>query len=182
MPRRFFKKLSRKRHHLQTRWYMRPFAFVFGDAAYWSINRRNVTRAVALGFFIAFLPPPIPHTMVALALAIALRVNIPVTLTAIFITNPVTMVPLYYAAYRSGCYVLDLEPLKRVPKLNNHDWLPAFHGPFLEPFVVGCILLGLAVAVVGYILLGLSWHLSLVYKFYKRKRLRRQKEQNRNIE
>lgn len=178
MPRQFFKKLSRQRHHLQTRWYMRPFAFVFGDAAYWSINRRNVTRAVALGFFIAFLPPPIPHTLMALALSIALRVNIPVTLTAIFITNPVTMIPLYYAAYWSGCYVLGLTPLNRLPAFNNHDWLPAFHGPFLEPFVLGCLMLGLAVAVMGYILLGLSWHLSLVHKFYKRKRLRRLKEEN----
>ena len=179
MPRQFFKKLSRKRHYLSTRWYMRPFSSVFGDAAYWSINRRNVTRAVALGFFIAFLPPPIPHTLVALALSVALRVNMPVTLTAIFITNPVTMVPVYYAAYWSGCYLLGLTPLTQLPAFSNHDWLPAFHGPFLEPFVLGCLVLGLAVAVAGYILLGLSWHLSLVYKFYKRKRLRRIKEQNR---
>src|SRR5882672_125961 len=101
MPRRIFKKLSRQRHHLRTRWYMKPFAFVFGDAAFWSLNRRNVTRAVALGFFIAFMPPILPHTLIALVAAIALRVNIPVTLTAIFLTNPVTMVPLYYAAYWS---------------------------------------------------------------------------------
>lgn len=174
MPRKFFKKLSRQRHHLQTRWYMRPFSFVFGDAAYWSLNRRNVTRAVALGLFIAFLPPPIPHTLVALALSVALRVNIPVTLTAIFITNPVTMVPLYYAAYWSGCYVLGLKPLTALPKMNEHDLLPAFHGPFLEPFVLGCLILGIAAAVIGYTILGLSWHFSLVRKFYKRKRLRYQ--------
>lgn len=176
MPRRFFKHLSRQRHHLRTRWFMRPFEFVFGDAAYWSINRRNVTRAVALGFFIAFLPPFIPHTLMALLCAIALRVNIPVTLAAIFITNPVTMVPLYYAAYWSGCYVLGLTPLTKLPRASPDDWLPAFHGPFLEPFVLGCLLLGLVAALAGYILLGASWHLSLVYKFYKRKRLRRQKE------
>ncbi|MGD9842178.1 MAG: DUF2062 domain-containing protein [Steroidobacteraceae bacterium] len=175
-----FKKLSRQRHHLSTRWYMKPFAFVFGDAAYWSINRRNVTRAVALGFFIAFLPPPIPHTLVALAAAIALRVNIPVTMAAIFITNPITMVPLFYAAYWSGCYVLGLEPLTRLPKFTAHHWLPAFQGPFLEPFLLGCLILGLAVSVVAYILLGLSWHLSLVYKLYKRKQLRRHKENQRD--
>jgi uncharacterized protein (DUF2062 family) len=120
--------------------------------------------------------------VVALASAIALRVNIPVTLAAIFITNPVTMVPLYYAAYRSGCFVLGLTPLTRLPRFNAHDWLPAFHGPFLEPFLLGCLMLGLAVAVLGYVLLGLSWHLSLVYKFYKRKRLRHHKETGRNLQ
>jgi uncharacterized protein (DUF2062 family) len=177
MPRRLFKKLSRQRHHLRTRWYMKPFEFVFGDAAFWSLNRRNVTRAVALGFFIGFMPPVLPHTVLALLAAIALRVNIPVTLTAIFITNPVTMVPLYYAAYWSGCFVLGIKPLTRLPQPKPDTWLPAFHGPFMEPFLLGCLIVGLAVAVAAYILLGASWHFTLVYKFYKRKRLRRQRKE-----
>jgi uncharacterized protein (DUF2062 family) len=176
MPRRLFKKLSRQRHHLRTRWFMRPFEFVFGDAAYWSLNRRNVTRGVALGFFMAFLPPFIPHTLMALLAAIILRVNIAVTLASTFITNPFTMVPLYYAAYWTGCHALGLTPMTKLPKLNPHDWLPAFHGPVFEPFVLGCILLGLLAALMGYVILGLFWHLSLVCKFYKRKRLRRIKE------
>lgn len=155
---------------------MRPFKFAFGDAAYWSLNRRNVTRAVALGFFIAFMPPVVPHTLLALVAAIALRLNIPVTLASIFITNPVTMVPLYYAAYWSGCFVLDIKPLTQLPKISHDAWLPAFHGPFLEPFVLGCVILGLAAAVSGYVVLGASWHFSLVYKYYKRKRLRHAKE------
>jgi uncharacterized protein (DUF2062 family) len=180
MPLYLFKKLSRQRHHLSTRWYMRPFAFVFGDAAYWSMNRRSVTRAVALGFFLAFLPPPIPHTLVAVAAAIALRVNIPVTMASTFITNPLTMVPVYYAAYRSGCYALGLAPLTRLPGLNPEQWLPAVQGPVLQPFLLGCLLLGLALAVVAYILLGLSWHISLVYKLFTRRQLRRHREQNRD--
>jgi uncharacterized protein (DUF2062 family) len=182
MPRRFFKKLSRQRHHLRTRWFMRPFEFVFGDAAYWSVNRRNVTRAVALGFFIAFLPPPIPHTLMALFAAIALRVNIPVTLASIFLTNPVTMFPLYYAAYWIGCHALGHTPMNmhNLPKAHPGDWLPVFHGPILEPFIIGNLILGLCAAVVCYIVLGAFWHLSLVYKFYKRKRLRRLKETQQN--
>jgi uncharacterized protein len=176
MPRRFFKKLSRQRHHLRTRWYMRPFDSVFGEATYWSLNRRNVTRAVALGLFIAFLPPPIPHTLAALAASIALRVNIPVTIAAVFITNPVTMGPLYYGAYWIGCFVMGITAMTRLPAAAPGAWLPAFKGPVLEPFLIGCLLVGLATAVLGYVLLGLSWHLSLVYKFYKRKRLRRRRQ------
>ena len=61
--------------------------------------------------------------------------------------------------------------------MNENDLLPAFHGPFLEPFVLGCLILGLAVAAIGYTVLGFSWHLSLVHKFYKRKRLRHQRTQ-----
>jgi uncharacterized protein len=178
MPRRLFKKLSRQRHHLRTRWFMKPFQSILGDAAYWSLNRRNVTRAVALGLFIAFLPPFIPHTLMAILLAIVLRLNIPVTLAAIFITNPVTMVPLYYAAYWLGCHVLGISTITKAKLLaaGSHGWLATLKGPILEPFVLGCLLLGVCVALVGYIVLGLTWHLSLVYNFYKRKRLRRIKE------
>lgn len=181
MPRRFFKNLSRQRHYLRTRWYMRPFEFVFGDAAYWSINRRSVTRAVALGLFVAFLPPFIPHTLAALAGAIALRVNIPVTFAASFITNPFTMLPVFYSAYWFGCWLLHLAPVTvETVQASAGNWQQAFSGPFIKPFLLGCALLGLAAAMLGYVLLGLSWHLSLVYKFYKRKRLRRQKESSRN--
>ncbi len=177
MPRRLFKKLNRQRDHLRTRWFMRPFESVFGDAAYWSLNRRNVTRAVALGFLIAFVPPPIPHTLVAVVAAVIFRVNIPVTFTATFITNPFTMLPLFYAAYRSGCLVLGVEPLRALPS-GDQFWQLWLQGPFLEPFLLGCLLLGLAAATLGYVVLGLFWHLSLVYKLFKRKRLRRLKEAN----
>ena len=177
MPRRLFKKLNRQRHRLRSRWFMRPFEFTFGDAGYWSLHRRNVTRAVALGFLIAFVPPPIPHSLLAVLIAVIFRVNIPVTFAATFITNPFTMLPLFYAAYRSGCFVLGLEPLTSLPT-GKQFWYTWFHGPFLEPFLLGCLLLGLLAATVGYIALGLFWHLSLVNKFFQRKRLRRLKEQN----
>lgn len=180
MPRRLFKKLSRQRHRLRTRWIMKPFDFVFGDAVYWSLNRRSVTRAVALGCFIAFIPPFIPHTPMAILLSIVLRVNIPVTLAAIFITNPLTMVPLYYAAYWLGCHVLGLAPVTKAMllKAGPHSWHALSAGPILKPFVLGCFILSICVAALAYVILGLSWHLALVYHFYRRKRLRWLKEQD----
>lgn len=155
---------------------MKPFDPVLGDPAYWSLNRRNVTRAVALGLFIAFIPIPL-HLFLAALLAIALRVNLPVTLTAVFLTNPLTMVPLYYAAYWTGCHLLGVEVLHELPKSDPGALLPVWQGPFWQPFLLGSVVLGLAVALVGYVLLGAFLHTSLLRKYYKRKRNNQQKDE-----
>lgn len=174
MPRRLFKHLSRQRHHWKAKWFMKPFHSVLGDTAYWSTNRRNVTRALALGLFIAFIPLPL-HILLAALLAIALRVNLPVTLSAVFFTNPLTIVPLYYAAYWTGCHLMGLPVLHRLPHRTVETLLPVWQGPFWQPFLLGSLVLGLAVAALGYILLGTLWHTTLVHKYYKRKRNGRSK-------
>src|SRR5919106_4245879 len=99
MPRRFFKSMSRQRQRWKQRWFMRPFRLLLEHPAYWSLNRRSVTRAFALGLFIAFVPLPI-HVILGAALALALRLNVPAAIVGTFITNPLTLVPIYWAAYR----------------------------------------------------------------------------------
>lgn len=172
MPRRLFKHLSRQRHHWKAKWFMKPFEPVLGDPAYWSLNRRNLTRAVALGLFIAFIPLPL-HILLAALLAIALRVNVPVTLSAVFFTNPLTIVPLYYAAYWTGCHLLGLPVLHRLPHRSAETLLPVWQGPFWQPFLLGSLVLGLVVAVAAYILVGALLHTSLVRHYYRRKRMSR---------
>lgn len=171
MPRRLFKQVSRQRHRWQSKWFMKPFASVLGDPALWSINRRNVTRALALGLFIAFIPLP-AHVLLAALMAIALRVNLPVTLTAVFITNPLTVVPLYMAAYWVGAQLMDIN---MQPRAASESLQAFWHGPFWQPFLLGCLVLGLTIAMLGYVLLGVFWHTSLVRKYYQRKRERKNK-------
>ena len=55
---------------------MRPFRLLLEHPVYWSLNRRSVTRAFALGLFIAFVPMPI-HLLLGAALALLLRLNVP---------------------------------------------------------------------------------------------------------
>ena len=45
---------------------MRPFRLLLEHPAYWTLNRRNVTRAFALGLFISFVPLPV-HILLATA-------------------------------------------------------------------------------------------------------------------
>ena len=46
------------------------------------------------------------HLLIALGAAIVLRANLAVTCALLFITNPLTAGPIYYAAYRIGIWLI----------------------------------------------------------------------------
>jgi uncharacterized protein (DUF2062 family) len=167
MPRRFFKPLSRQRHRWKERWFMRPFRLLLDHPAYWSLNRRNVTRALALGLFLAFVPLPI-HILLAAGLALALRLNIPAAVLGTLLTNPLTIVPLYVFAYWIGCIVLGIHPEPMHFEL-TWEWLSTDLKPIWKPFLLGCFFMGCLAATVGYVLLATFWHFDLVFKYHGRK-------------
>jgi uncharacterized protein len=167
MPRRVFKPLSRQRHRWKQRWFMRPFRLLLEHPAYWSLNRRSITRAFALGLFISFIPVPV-HILLGAGLALLLRLNVPASIAGTFLANPLTMVPMYIAAYWFGCRLLDVH-VEPIAFEMSWTWLTTTLVPIWKPFLLGCLVLGLATAVLGYILLGGIWHLSLVMKYHKRK-------------
>ena len=146
---------------------MRPFRLVLEHPAYWSLNRRSVTRAFALGLLIAFVPIPI-HLVLGASLALLLRLNVPATLAGTFLANPLTMVPMYVSAYLLGCQLLGVRE-RHISFEMSWDWLTTTLLPVWKPFLLGCLILGTLTALAGYILLGGIWHLSLVLKYHKRK-------------
>ena len=168
MPRRVFKSLSRQRHLWKDRWFLRPARLLLENSAYWSLNRRNVTSAFALGLFLAFVPLPV-HVILAAALALLLRLNIPAAVAGTLIVNPLTAVPLYILAYRLGRLLLS-EPRRPFHFELSLHWLSTGLLPIWKPFLLGCLTLGTLTAIVGYALLGGIWHVSLVFKYHSRKR------------
>lgn len=84
---------------------LRPFAPYLSQPALWRLTRRSVPRAVALGLFVGVIIP-VMHTAVAAVLAIPTRANIAVAAAFTLLVNPLTIPPLYYAAYRIGSWEL----------------------------------------------------------------------------
>jgi uncharacterized protein (DUF2062 family) len=173
MPRRFFKRLSRQRHTLHGRWFMRPFRALLENPAYWSVHRGNVTRAVALGLLIAFIPLPI-HLPTVTVLALLLQVNIPVALATVFVSNPLTWVPQYYLCYWVGSRILGTRVHEFAFEM-SWDWIQTSLLPIWKPFLLGCLVSGVAAALLGYVILGSLWHVTLVRKYHERKRQRQDK-------
>jgi len=167
MPRRFFRKFAFKRHHVSEQWFMTPFRHLLHDHRLWGIRRKTVVPAFALGVFIAFMPTP-GHTLTGALLALALRVNIPVAALTTWISNPLTMGPIYYLAYRLGQSLLGT-PLRQFEYEMSWSWVSNTFMTIWQPMLLGCILLGATASVVGYIALDLLWRSSIVnYKSRKR--------------
>ena len=168
MPRRFFRKFAFKRHQLSTQWYMSPFQNLLHDHRLWGIRRRTVVPAFAVGLFIAFMPIP-GHTLTGALLALMMRVNIPVAALATWISNPLTMGPMYYFAYRLGRTLLDT-PLRKFQFEMSWDWATHTFVTIWQPMLLGCVILGVVAAIAGYVTLDLLWRSSVSdYKTRKRK-------------
>lgn len=146
---------------------MRPFRLLLEHPVYWSLNRRNVTRAFALGLFLAFLPLPI-HMLLAAALALALRINVPAAVMGTLLTNPLTIVPIYLFAYWLGCTLLGTH-VQPMHFEMSWRWLSTELLPIWKPFLLGCLVMGVITASIGYAVLGGIWHLGLVLKYRERK-------------
>ena len=146
---------------------MRPFRLLLEHPVYWSLNRRNVSRAFAVGLFVSFVPLPVQMALGA-TLAIVMRLNVPAAIAGTMFANPVTMVPMYLGAYWLGCRMLGLTA-GEVSFDMSWQWLTTTLVPIWKPFLLGCLVLGTLSALAGYALLGGIWRLSVVLKYHKKR-------------
>jgi len=102
-------------------------------------------------------------------LALAFRVNIPVAALATWVSNPVTMFAMYPAAYQLGRALLGA-PDRKVSYAMSWDWVTHTFVTIWQPMLLGCLILGILAAVIGYITLDLFWRSSIAaYKTRKQK-------------
>jgi uncharacterized protein (DUF2062 family) len=145
-------------HHFRL---LRPFARHLSQPALWRMTRRSVPRGVALGIFVGVLIP-IMHTMIAAVLAIPLRANVAIAAAFTLVVNPLTMGPLYYAAYRIGSWELHHDS-----SLVNPAAAERFSGELSRmlfwiheasgPIALGVLTIAAAAATIGYLCSALVW-------------------------
>lgn len=166
MPRKFLKRHLPDHASLRKQWYLRPFKALLHDPALLYPNRRTATRAFAIGLFWAFIP--IPLQMVASAMmAIWLRVNLPIAVAAVWMTNPFTMGPIFYLEYRLGAWLLGQPPGDFSFEL-SFEWL--FEGmlEIWQPMLLGALIFSVVSAVLGYAILNWIWMHSALTRYRER--------------
>lgn len=167
MPRRFFRKFAFKRDQLARQRLIAPFRHWLEDHGLWGIRRKTVVPGFAWGVFVAFLPVP-GHILIAALGCLFLRCNIPVAALATFVSNPVTIGPIFYFSYRVGAKLLGIEPGPFTIELSI-DWLQSTFATIWQPLLLGSVLVGSICSLIAYVSLDLLWRSSISdYKSRKR--------------
>lgn len=139
------------------------------DPNLWHFGRRSVARATGIGLLIAFFPIPI-HMLIIVPLAILRGLNLPVIIGAVWITNPVTWVPMFYFAYRVGL-VFTGGTVQTADSLQlSSDWHSLVHAfdVIWLPLCVGSAICGVVASLLGYFLVDGLWRLAVRRRWRRR--------------
>lgn len=185
MPRKFFKKYLPTHESVCNHKYLGRLGRFLHHPNLWHLNRRSVSGGVAVGLFCGLVPGPLQMLSAAL-LAIPLRVNLPLALVVTLYTNPITIVPLYVAAYFLGTQLTGeqgaMTPPPELDWAQFGGWLSAlveWAASLGKPLIVGLFALAILLAVGGYIAMQIGWRAAVTLAWRRRKakrlvRLRRQ--------
>ncbi len=148
---------------------MRMFGSLLNDPNLWHLNRRSAAGAFAVGLFSAFVPIPL-QMILAAALAVLFRVNLPISVALVWITNPLTVAPVFYFAYRMGAWLLG-HPVQAELAMPSVEQLWNGLNSIWAPLLLGSFILSSVSAICGYLLIRGLWRLNIVRR-WKNKRLR----------
>jgi len=125
-------------------------------------GRRAVAGAVGLGFFLACIPIPI-QMFLAIPAALAMKVNLAVTMAATWISNPITLVPLMILAYSTGCLILRLDSAFVFSNFEpTTEWFRAMLEHVWLPLITGSLVCGAIAGAVGYYAVLWLWRFNLL--------------------
>ncbi len=169
MSKRFLKRIMPDHGKLRSHRSMRLFGNRLHDPNLWHLNRRSVAGGLAVGMFVAFIPLPTQMIMAA-AFSLWLRVNLPLAVATVWITNPVTMPPIFYATYLVGRWMLHTWPFKLLIYLSPaDDWFLRNLGAYGGPLLLGSLTVGLVLSALTYTAVRLIWRLHIVLHVRRRR-------------
>lgn len=138
------------------------FGEAFDRRQLWHVTRYSIAKAFAVGIFSAYLPVPF-EMIIAAVLAFIVRANLPISVMLIWISNPFTWALLWGPPYLLGAALLG-EPDAPIPILTR-SWIQDNYSALL----LGCTLVGAAMAVAAYFTVLLLWRMDVVKQWEQRR-------------
>ena len=173
MPKKFIKRILPDHQSIKDQRALKLFGKLLHDANLWHLNRKSACGAFGVGLFFAFWPVPFQMWLAA-ALAIPLRVNLPVSVATVWITNPFTMPPIFYGAYKVGTFIIGT-PASNFEFEPTMEWVINSMGTIGPAFLLGCLVCGIVFGLAGYFGLNTLWRFS-VKKAWQQRKISRMKD------
>ena len=147
--------------------HLRMFGRRLHDPNLWHLNRRSVSGAFGAGLFVAFIPVPFQMVLAAGA-AILFRINLPLSVALVWITNPITMPAIFYVAYLVGSWTLGTPPQAEGFKVSM-EWLELSLEGIWQPLLVGSFICGTVSGILSYVIMRLFWRWSIIKQWRERR-------------
>ena len=135
---------------------------------YLSINRKSISRGILIGLFWGFIPMPM-QMLAVLSITPFIKFNVPIAISMVWLSNPITMPFMYYMEYKTGIFLLDKEGIGNIEL--TLDWFSQNWDAIIVPLYVGTIPYSILVSSFIYYIINLLW-----IKSVKRERLNKLKK------
>ncbi|AIG02329.1 ATP-binding protein [Pseudomonas fluorescens] len=171
MPRRLFKRYMPDPTSIREHKSLRFLGTLLHDPNLWHLNRHSVARAMAVGLFAAFIPIPLQMLLAAI-LAIAVRGNMPIAVSLVWLTNPITMPVVFFCTYMTGTWLMNI-PARTLPHELTWEWISGQLSTMWQPFLLGSVVMGLVLGALAYCLTMVYWRWWVGHQWKKRQQRNR---------
>ena len=170
MPRKFLKRYLPTAADIRANRSLEFLGARLHDPNLWHLNRRSVSVAAAVGGFCAFIPLPVQMPCAAMA-SLMLRSNVPLAVALVWISNPITIPPMFFFAYQVGAWLLSW-PDNAVSFEFSFAWFADQVGHIWQPLLLGSALCSLALGGLLYVIVRVLWRMRVVHRWRKRRESR----------
>lgn len=171
MPKKFLRRYLPTPKTVRENPALRPVSKWLNNPEIWHLHRRSVSGAAFIGLFCAFLPIP-GQMLVAAILAVASRCNLPLSLALVWITNPLTIPPMFYFAYRLGAWLLGIDVAVAGIELSWSWWMSNL-GNIGYPLLFGSLVCGWVCGLTGMVIVRVLWRMHVLRRWRERQARRR---------
>ncbi|NQY26745.1 MAG: DUF2062 domain-containing protein [Piscirickettsiaceae bacterium] len=171
MPRKLLKRIMPDHKTMCEHPHLKKFGQRLTEPKIWHLNRHSVSGAVALGLFIGFMPI-LGQMFVAAIFAIVLRVNLPISVMGVWISNPLTVAPLYFATYKVGAWVLQI-PVEHHTFTLSWEWFTHEFLVIWQPFLLGTLISAICASLLGILIVRIVWRMMVIRNWLRRKKIKK---------
>jgi uncharacterized protein (DUF2062 family) len=164
MPRKLLKRYMPKQNALKSHKHLKWLGEHLHNPDLFHLTRKSAAKAFLVGIFCAFLPIP-GQMIVAAFLALWIGSNLPISIGLVWLTNPITIPPIFYTTYKLGAWILGTPPVKIHWELHSiHTELATIWWPLLT----GSLLCGVFLSGLSYLAINRLWIWQVRRRWQKR--------------
>ncbi|RKF17793.1 DUF2062 domain-containing protein [Alginatibacterium sediminis] len=166
MPKKTLLRIMPKPDALKNHKHFKIFGDLLHNPNLWHLNRRSAAGAFAVGLFVTFIPLP-SQMIIAAAFAMLFRVNLPLSVALVWISNPITLPAIFFLCYFVGAKLLS-QPIIHYHLDFSLDGTLELLETLGPAFLLGSLVMAIICSSLGYLVINNLWRYNTMRRYKKR--------------